>query len=218
MARDNFDTPFTTAEFSNIMGRYSKKRSKHPEKSFVVSAYDYDVPIYISTLKDSSLALDLVRLRLKNKIFNLDFVREIIEQAAIVYHAKKTGIVELGGGVPKNTAQQTGPTLDQILNFGQGGQNYIIQITDARPDTGGLSGATLQEGKSWGKIKSAHEGNVIVYGDSSVYFPILAAFIMTECRPRERKKIYKMKNAWVKEMKLAYLQSSKYKRIRAPLN
>ena len=86
------------------------------------------------------------------------------------------------------------------------------------PDTGGLSGATLQEGKSWGKIKSAHEGNVIVYGDSSVYFPILAAFIMSECKPREGKKIYKMKNAWVKEMKLAYLQSNKQKRSKSSLN
>ena len=61
--------------------------------------------------------------------------------------------MELGGGVPKNTAQQTGPLLDQILRRNDGGQDYIIQITDARPDTGGLSGATLQEGKSWGKVQ-----------------------------------------------------------------
>ena len=84
-------------------------------------------------------------------------VREIIEQAAILYDSKKSGILELGGGVPKNTAQQTGPLLDQILRKKHGGQDYIIQITDARPDTGGLSGATLQEGKSWGKVKNSHE-------------------------------------------------------------
>ena len=71
------------------MGKYSKQKSKHPEKSFVVAAYDYDVPIYISALKDSSLALDLVPLRLANKIYNLDFVREIIEQAAIVYRSEE---------------------------------------------------------------------------------------------------------------------------------
>jgi deoxyhypusine synthase len=191
MAKDNFDTPFTTAEFSNIMGRYSKEKSKHPEKSFVVSAYDYDVPIYISTLKDSSLALDLVRLRLKNKIFNLDLVREIIEQAAIVYHAKKTGIVELGGGVPKNTAQQTGPILDQILDFGHGGQNYIIQLTDARPDTGGLSGATLQEGKSWGKIKDSHEDVITVYADATIAFPIMCLYALSNEKPRKPKRLYK---------------------------
>src|SRR3990170_355009 len=209
MARDNFDTPFTTAEFSNIMGRYSKKRSKHPEKSFVVSAYDYDVPIYISTLKDSSLALDLVRLRLKNKIFNLDFVREIIEQAAIVYHAKKTGIVELGGGVPKNTAQQTGPTLDQILNFGQGGQNYIIQITDARPDTGGLSGATLQEGKSWGKIKDSHEDVIVVYADATIAFPVLCLYVLSMESSRKPKRLYKKLGQYYTDLSETYFNKKK---------
>ncbi|NHH96728.1 Deoxyhypusine synthase [Candidatus Nitrosotalea sp. FS] len=154
------------------MGKYSKQHSKNPERSFVVTAYDYDVPVYVSTLKDSSLALDLAPLRLENKIHSLDFVREIIEQAAILYNSKKSGILELGGGVPKNTAQQTGPLLDQILGLGHGGQNYIIQITDARPDTGGLSGATLQEGKSWGKVKDAHEDVIMVYTDATIAFPI----------------------------------------------
>ena len=167
------DRPFTTAEFCNAMGKYSKAHSSRPEKSFVVTAYDYDVPVYISTLKDSSLALDLATLRLEQKAYNQDFVREILEQAAIVYKSKKSGIVEIGGGVPKNTAQQTGPLLDQILGLGHGGQNYIIQITDARPDTGGLSGATLQEGKSWGKVKDSHEDVIMVYADATIAFPVI---------------------------------------------
>jgi len=206
MAHDSFNAPFTTAEFSNVMGRYSKEKSKHPEKSFVVSAYDYDVPIYISTLKDSSLALDLVRLRLKNKIFNLDFVREIIEQAAIVYHAKKTGIVELGGGVPKNTAQQTGPILDQILGLDHGGQNYIVQITDARPDTGGLSGATLQEGKSWGKIKDAREDVITVYADATIAFPIMCLYVLSNEKPRRPKRLYKKLGQYSKTLEDIYFK------------
>ena len=209
MAKANFDTPFTTAEFSNVMGRYSKQKSKHPEKSFVVSAYDYDVPIYISTLKDSSLALDLVRLRLKNKIFNLDIVREIIEQAAIVYHAKKTGIIELGGGVPKNTAQQTGPTLDQILDFGHGGQNYIIQLTDARPDTGGLSGATLQEGKSWGKIKDSHEDVITVYADATIAFPVMCLYALSNEKPRKPKRLYKKLGQYYKNLEDIYFKKKR---------
>ena len=206
MAKDNFNTPFTTAEFSNVMGRYSKEKSKYPEKSFVVSAYDYDVPIYISTLKDSSLALDLVRLRLKNKIFNVDFVREIIEQAAIVYHAKKSGIVELGGGVPKNTAQQTGPILDQILGLGHGGQNYIIQITDARPDTGGLSGATLQEGKSWGKVKDAREDVITVYADATIAFPIMCLYALSNEKSRKPKRLYKKLGQYYKNLEDIYFK------------
>ena len=147
--------------------------------------------MYISTLKDSSLALNLAVHRLKNQPFNLDFVREIIEQAAIVYNSKKSGILELGGGVPKNTAQQTGPLLDQILRKDHGGQDYIIQITDARPDTGGLSGATLQEGKSWGKVQNSHEDLITVYTDSTIAFPILALYVLANEEQREPKRIYK---------------------------
>ena len=213
MFEDEFtDKPFTTAEFCNLMGKISKEKAKHPEKSFITTAYEYDVPVYISTMKDSSLALNLAVHRLQDKTYSLDFVREIIEQAAILYDSKKSGILELGGGVPKNTAQQTGPLLDQILRRNDGGQDYIIQITDARPDTGGLSGATLQEGKSWGKIKSSHHGNVIVYGDSSIYFPLLSSYILSECKPRKPKRIYKLKDKWSKEMKNDYLNKKSMKR------
>ena len=182
---------FTTAEFCNLMGKMSKENSKHPEKSFITTAYEYDVPVYISTIKDSSLALNLAVHRLRDKKYNLDFVREIIEQAAILYDSKKSGILELGGGVPKNTAQQTGPLLDQILRRNDGGQDYIIQITDARPDTGGLSGATLQEGKSWGKVQNAHEGVVTVYADATIAFPILALYVLSNQKTRKPKRLYK---------------------------
>ncbi|KFM21076.1 Deoxyhypusine synthase-like protein, partial [Marine Group I thaumarchaeote SCGC AAA799-B03] len=102
MFEDKFtDKPFTTAEFCNLMGKISKEKSKHPEKSFITTAYEYDVPVYISTMKDSSLALNLAVHRLQDKTYSLDFVREIIEQAAILYDSKKSGILELGGGVPK---------------------------------------------------------------------------------------------------------------------
>ena len=185
------DKPFTTAEFCNMMGKISKEKSRHPEKSFVTTAYEYDVPIYISTIKDSSLALNLAVHRLRDKQYNLDFVREIIEQAAILYNSKKSGILELGGGVPKNTAQQTGPLLDQILRRNDGGQDYIIQITDARPDTGGLSGATLQEGKSWGKVQDAHKGTVTVYADTTIAFPILALYVLSNQKTRKPKRLYK---------------------------
>lgn len=142
-------------------------------------------------MKDSSLALNLAVHRLEDKKFDLDFVREIIEQAAIVYDSKKSAILELGGGVPKNTAQQTGPLLDQILRRNDGGQEYIIQITDARPDTGGLSGATLQEGKSWGKIQDSHEGIVTVYADATIAFPILALYVLSNQKERKPKRLFK---------------------------
>lgn len=189
---ENWSTqrPFTTAEFCNYMGKMSSEHAKYPERSFVCSAYKNGVPVYVSTLKDSSLALNLAVHRLNGKVYSVDITREVLEQAAIVYNSEKTGIVELGGGVPKNTAQQTVPLLDQILYRSVPGQNYIIQITDARPDTGGLSGATLQEGKSWGKIHDAHSGMVTVYTDATIAFPLLALYVMSNHAPRKQRRLY----------------------------
>lgn len=183
--------PFTTAEFCNALGEVSRRHAPHPENSFVAAAHRYDVPVYISTLKDSSLALNLAVHRLRGKVYGVDVAREVLEQAAIVHSSKSSGILELGGGVPKNTAQQTGPLLDQILRRGHGGQDYIVQVTDARPDTGGLSGATLEEGKSWGKVRDARGGTVTVYADATVAFPLLALYAIRKCRRRRPKRLYR---------------------------
>jgi len=209
MFKDNLtDRSFTSAEFCNIIGKFSKEHSKFPEKSFVSAAYDYDVPVYVPALIDSSLALNLAVHRLRDKKYHLDFVREIIEQGAILYNSKKSGIIELGGGVPKNTAQQTGPLLDQILRRDSGGQDYIIQITDARPDTGGLSGATLQEGKSWGKVHDAHNDVITVYADSTIAFPILALYVLSNQKSRKPKRLYKKLNKYYEDLKKDYLKKN----------
>ena len=213
MFEDEFtDKPFTTAEFCNLMGKIIKEKAKHPEKSFITTAYEYDVPVYISTMKDSSLALNLAVHRLQDKTYSLDFVREIIEQAAILYDSKKSGILELGGGVPKNTAQQTGPLLDQILRRDDGGQDYVIQITDARPDTGGLSGATLQEGKSWGKVQDAHPGMVTVYADATIAFPILALYVLSNQKTRKPKRLYKKLDKMYDKLSKDYFKNPANKR------
>jgi len=213
MFKENLiDKPFTSAEFCNLMGNITKKKAKFPKRSFIATAYEYDVPIYAPALLDSSLALNLAIHRLRDKVYKLDFVREIIEQAAIVYNSKKSGIVELGGGVPKNSAQQTGPLLDQILRRNDGGQDYIIQITDARPDTGGLSGATLQEGKSWGKVQDAHQDMITVYADSTIAFPILALYALSNNKSRKPKRLYKKLSKYYDNLKDEYLNEnpSKY--------
>ena len=190
----------STADLSYLIGKAASEKSKYSEKSFMVSAYKSDVPVYIPALSDSSIGLNMLPLILNEKI-SINVIQDIAESAAILWKSDRSGGIELGGGVPKNFFQQTGPALYQILKIKEGGHDFIIQLTDARPDTGGLSGATLQEGKSWGKIKTSHKGNVVVYGDSSVYFPILCAHLLTKCKPRNKKRIYKNKNKWVEEMK-----------------
>jgi len=201
--------PFTSSEFCNIIGKISKEKAKYPERSFLTAAYKYDVPVYVASLSDSSLALNLTTHRLKNHIYQLDFTKEILEQAAIVYNSKKSGIVEIGGGTPKNTAQQTGPLLDQILRRNDGGQDYIIQITDARPDTGGLSGATLQEGKSWGKVQDSHHDLVTVYADATIAFPILALYVLSKQKKRKPKRLYKKIDLYYNKLRRDVNKSNK---------
>jgi deoxyhypusine synthase len=191
----------STADLSYFIGMAASEKSKFPEKSFMVSAFKSDVPVYIPALSDSSIGLNMLPLMMLNEKVSINVIQDIAESAAILWKSNKSGGIELGGGVPKNFFQQTGPALYQILKIKEGGHDFIVQLTDARPDTGGLSGATLQEGKSWGKIKTSHRGNVVVYGDSSVYFPILCAHILSKCKPRDKKRIYKNKNKWVEEMK-----------------
>ena len=132
-------------------GRITREKSRYPERSFVATAHEYDVPVYISTLKDSSLALNLAVHRLRGKRYNLDIAREILEQGAILHDSTRSGIVELGGGVPKNTAQQTGPLLDQILRQGHGGQDYIVQITGRAARYGGTVGGNTAGGQELGQ-------------------------------------------------------------------
>jgi deoxyhypusine synthase len=196
----------SSSDISFYLGKAASNNSHFPEKSFMVSAYNNNVPVYIPAITDSSIGMNMLPLLFESKLPNYNLVSDIAESAAILWKSKLSGGVELGGGVPKNFFQQTGPTLYQILKIQEGGHDYVIQLTDARPDTGGLSGATIQEGKSWGKIKSSHTGNVIVYGDSSVYFPILCSYVLSECQQRKPKQLYNLKNQYVREMKSEYLK------------
>jgi deoxyhypusine synthase len=202
----DFSNDNSTADISYALGKAAKENSRFPEKSFTISAFENEIPIYIPAISDSSIGLNMLPLLFEKRDVPLCVINDVAESAAILWKSPKSGALELGGGVPKNFFQQTGPALYQILKLKEGGHDYIIQLTDARPDTGGLSGATLQEGKSWGKIKTSHEGNVIVYGDASVYFPILCAYAMSECRPRKKKRIFANKNKWMSEMKEIYLR------------
>jgi deoxyhypusine synthase len=199
----------STADIAYALGKAAKENAKYPEKSFVVKAYEHRVPVYMPAIGDSSIGLNMLPLLLEGKGIFPNVILDVAESAAILWKSKRSGGLELGGGVPKNFFQQTGPALYQILKIKEGGQDYLIQLTDARADTGGLSGATLQEGKSWGKIKTSHKGNVVVYGDSSVYFPILCSYVITVCKRRKHKQIYENKDSWVEEMKKIYFKNKK---------
>ena len=199
----------STADIAYALGKAARENSKYPEKSFLVKAYEHKVPVYMPAISDSSIGLNMLPLLFEDKGIIPNVILDVAESAAILWKSERSGGLELGGGVPKNFFQQTGPALYQILKIKEGGQDYLIQMTDARPDTGGLSGATLQEGKSWGKIKTSHKDNIIVYGDSSVYFPLICSYVLSVCKQRNQKHIMDKKKNWIDEMKQIYFKNKK---------
>jgi deoxyhypusine synthase len=201
--KNEFPEKFSTAYYFKTLGNGVLESAKHPERSFVASASKYDVPVFVPAFADSSVGMGtsylpvLASARSGKGLKPEDFVdpsptMDVLESAAIVHHSMLNniyrGVLEVGGGVPKNFLQQTGPTISQILGMECPGENYVIQVTVDRPDVGGLSGATINEGKSWGKIPKAGEGNVIPYLDATVGVPIIFAYALENCKPRKLKR------------------------------
>ena len=117
------------------------------------------------------------------------------ETASIVLAAKRgggqSGVVILGGGSPKNFMLQTEPQIQEVLGIDERGHDYFLQVTDARPDTGGLSGATPGEAVSWGKVDPERLPDAVVcYVDSTIALPVITAYALARREPRELKRLY----------------------------
>lgn len=203
--KNKFPEKYSTAFYNKTLGEGVLETAKAPERSFIASASKNDVPVFVPGFADSSVGMSTSYLPImasaKSGSSGLnpgDFIdpsptMDILESAAIVHdsmiHDIPRGVLEVGGGVPKNFLQQTGPMISQIIGMECPGENYVVQVTIDRPDTGGLSGATINEGKSWGKIPKAGEGNVIPYLDATVGVPIIFAYALENCKPRKLKRL-----------------------------
>ena len=183
--------PFSTARLHHHMGKRLWEQSPHPEKSMVAAAAKFDVPIYTSSPGDSSIGMNLIVPHLFDKPVMLNPVLDVIETAAIVRDADINGVVEIGGGSPKNFYLQTQPTLHQILmDRSKGGHDYFLQLTTDAPHWGGLSGATPGEARSWGKLKDAFKNNVVVYSCASITFPLIAQYVLVRSKPRRHRRLF----------------------------
>ncbi len=140
----------STADISHTLGKAPKRILIFLKNHLPSPSFENDIPIYIPAISDSSIGLNMLPLLFDDQPMPFNVINDVAESSSILWKSPKSGALELGGGVPKNFFQQTGPALYQILKLKEGGHDYIIQLTDARPDTGGLSGATLQEGKELG--------------------------------------------------------------------
>jgi deoxyhypusine synthase len=191
-----FQRTFSTAEFHYLVGKYLAAREDETGlkgKSFVAAAYRAAVPIFTSSPGDSSIGMNLAALELEGSALRIDPLLDVNQSAALVWEAKKnghSGVFMLGGGSPKNFILQTEPQIQEVLGLEESGHDYFLQVTDARPDTGGLSGATPSEAMTWGKVDPSQlPSTVTCYLDSTVALPLLTAYALAKHAPRPLRRL-----------------------------
>jgi deoxyhypusine synthase len=212
---DAFARTMGTAEFHYLVGKYLQARSEaiggKPGNSLLAACYEAGVPVYTSSPGDSSIGMNLAALSLAGGRLQIDPLRDVNETAAIVYGAKRSGgtsgVLILGGGSPKNFILQTEPQIQEVLGLEESGHDYFLQVTDARPDTGGLSGATAHEAMTWGKVDPDKlPDSVICYTDSTIALPLITAYALARRPPRPLKRLYDRREADHEALRAAYRQ------------
>ncbi|MCE9601360.1 MAG: deoxyhypusine synthase [Gemmatimonadetes bacterium] len=211
-----FQRSMSSAEFHHLCGKYLVEREKAlgiPQKSLLAAAYRCGVPIYTSSPGDSSIGMNVAALALEGGTCLIDPNQDVNETASIVLHAKRNGgesaILIAGGGSPKNFALQTEPQIQEVLGIDEKGHDYFLQITDARPDTGGLSGATPAEAVSWGKIDPDKLPDAVVcYLDSTIALPILTSYALAKRKPRKLKRLYDKRAAMMKTLRNEFAKAN----------
>ncbi|HQR68523.1 MAG TPA: deoxyhypusine synthase [Thermoanaerobaculia bacterium] len=200
LALPEFRRPMSTAEFhwraGGVLRRAMRRLGLGTDQSVLATARACDVPVYTSSPGDSSIGMNVARQALEGGAFSFDVSADVNETAAIVYGAKRRGgksaVLILGGGSPKNFVLQTEPQIQEVLGIDEAGHDYFLQITDARPDTGGLSGATPAEAVSWGKIDPNRlPDTVVCYVDTTVALPLLTAYALARHRRRPLKRLFR---------------------------
>ncbi len=208
LEEEEFQSEMSTAEFHYRIGRYVAAREEKlgiGEVSVLAAAWRYGVPVYTSSPGDSSIGMNVAAMRLFGKGTKIDVSADVNETAGIVYAAKqgkgKSAVLIFGGGSPKNFVLQTEPQLQEVMGIEEKGHDYFLQVTDARPDTGGLSGATPSEAVSWGKVDPDRLPDAVVcYLDSTVAMPLLAAYVLERVKNRPLRRLYDRRAEFVKAL------------------
>ncbi|MBA3248410.1 MAG: deoxyhypusine synthase [Pyrinomonadaceae bacterium] len=205
-----FQRAMSTAEFHHLCGKYVRERERTlglEYKSLLAAAYEFGVPLYTSSPGDSSIGMNVAAKALQGNQLAFDPSLDVNETAAIVLAAKrgaihgigdrgrkhggKSAVFILGGGSPKNFILQTEPQIQEVLGIDERGHDYFLQVTDARPDSGGLSGATPGEAVSWGKVDPDRLPDAVVcYVDATIALPLMTAYALARHAPRELKRLY----------------------------
>jgi len=209
-----FQRPMGTDEFHYLLGKYVHARGKKlgiEDSSVLATAFECGIPIFTSSPGDSSIGMNVAAMSMRDSKLMFDVNRDVNQTAGIVYHAKSTGhtssVFILGGGSPKNFMLQTEPQIQEVMGIKEKGHDYFLQVTDARPDTGGLSGATPAEAVSWGKVDPDKlPDSVVCYTDSTIALPLLSAYTLSRVMPRKLKRLYDDRDAILGKVRDRYLK------------
>ena len=234
-----FQRSMSTAEFHYLAGRYVWERERKlglKSRSLLAAAHEYAVPLYTSSPGDSSIGMNVAAKALTGNKLAFDPSLDVNETAAIVLAAKRglihdgyrtgsgsdrvksgrqrkggrSAIFILGGGSPKNFALQTEPQIQEVLGIDERGHDYFLQVTDARADTGGLSGATPGEAVSWGKVDPERLPDAVVcYLDSTVALPIITAYALARHKPRQPRRLYQRREEFMNLLLTEYRRSNR---------
>jgi deoxyhypusine synthase len=218
--QEEFQKEMGTAELHYRLGSYIAKREKAlgiTHSSVLAAAYTCGVPVYTSSPGDSSIGMNIAEAALSGFKIRIDVLLDVNETAAIVLDAKRgkgrSGVLIFGGGSPKNFMLQTEPQIQEVLHIKEKGHDFFLQVTDARPDTGGLSGATPSEAVSWGKIDPDKlPDTVVAYLDSTVAMPILTSYALAKRRPRRLRRLYDRKEAMMEALRSEYHRTKRLKK------
>ncbi len=218
---DEFQRTMGTDEFHYLLGKYVDARGRKlglKDSSVLATAYRCGIPIFTSSPGDSSIGMNVAAMALRDGKLILDVNRDVNQTAGIVYDAKSSGntssVMIFGGGSPKNFMLQTEPQIQEVMGIQEKGHDYFLQFTDARPDTGGLSGATPSEAVSWGKVDpNTLPDCVVCYADSTLVMPLLTAYSLARVKPRTPKRLYDRRDAILDQVRSKYLKTGTVSKV-----
>jgi deoxyhypusine synthase len=221
LVTEEFQKEMGTAELHYRLGRYCaewERKHKLKNVSVLAAAYRAGVPCYTSSPGDSTIGMNVAGVELRGNKLRVNPSIDVNETTAYVLAAKRAGgksaVVLWGGGSPKNFMLQTEPQIQEVLRIKEFGQDYFLQVTDARPDTGGLSGATPSEAVSWGKVDPDRLPDAVVcYTDTTIAMPILTHYALAKHKPRKLRRLYDHREKMMKALVKEYFTHNKVKMI-----
>jgi deoxyhypusine synthase len=216
-----FQKEMGTAELHYLLGKHAaewERKAKVNDVSVLAAAYRAGVPCYTSSPGDSTIGMNVAGVELRGNKLRINPSIDVNETTAFVLAAKrsggKSGVVLWGGGSPKNFVLQTEPQIQEVLRIKEFGQDYFLQVTDARPDTGGLSGATPSEAVSWGKVDPDRLPDAVVcYTDTTIAMPILTHYALSRHKVRKSKRLYDHRGEMMKALTREYFRHNKVKMV-----